>query len=132
MALLCVAEDLSREFVDLLAARGHDVVYAVDSATTGRTDAWHLQRASVEQRILITFNDRDYRFLHRLLTTLWVFQAFRGRHAGIVTATAQVEPSVWLPALDELLVGEQELTGRMIVWHPSRREWREDAWRPEE
>ena len=132
MALLYIDEDLSREFVHLLAAGGHDVVYAVDSSPRARTDAWHLQRASVDRRILITFNERDYRFLHRLLTTLWVFQAFRGRHAGILTATAQLEPSTWVPMLQRLLDTEPQLSGRMLVWHQSKQEWREDDWRPEE
>ena len=95
MARLYVDEDLSREYVELLRESGNDVVYAVDVGPGAHTDAWHLQRASVESRVLVTFNERDFRFLHRLLTTLWVFQAFRGRHTGILTATAQLEPSVW-------------------------------------
>lgn len=128
MANLYVDEDLAN-LAPQLRQSGHNVRLAVE-AGAGLTDAWHLQQASVENRILVTFNDRDYRFLHRVLTTLWVFQAFRGRHAGILTSTRQLEATAWLPALNDVLARESELGGRMLTWHPSTSEWREDDWRP--
>ena len=132
MALLYADEDLSREFVDLLDARGHDVVYAVDTGAKARTDAWHLQQAAVQDRMLITFNERDFRYLHRLWTSLRIFEVMTRKHAGILTATVQLEPSAWLPTLEELLITESDLSGRMLIWSPTKTEWREDAWRPEE
>lgn len=132
MALLYADEDLSREFVDMLDGRGHDVIYAVDTGATARTDAWHLQQAAIQGRTLITFNERDFRYLHRLWTSLRIFEVMARKHAGILTATAQLEPSAWLPTLEELLITESDLSGRMLVWSPTKAEWREDAWRPEE
>ncbi len=126
MVLLYVDEDQSREFVELLRARGHDVAYPPETGAAGRTDAWHRQRASVEQRVLITFNDRDLRFLHRLWTSLRVVHAVGTRHAGILTSTAQLAPSSWLPAVSELLASGLPLAGRMLIWRPSPAEWRED------
>ena len=132
MALLYADEDLSRKFVDILDGRGHDVVYAVDTGATARTDAWHLQQASVQDRVLITFNERDFKYLHRLWTSLRIFELMTRQHAGILTATAQLEPSAWLPALEELLTTDPNLSGKMFIWSPTKAEWREDAWRPEE
>lgn len=129
MARFYLDEDLAN-FVAPLRDDGHDVLFAGQSGA-GRTDAWHVQRASVEQRVLVTVNERDFRYLHRLWTSLRAFAVLRTDHAGILTATAQLEPTAWLPALHELLVAEPELTRRMLVWHASKQEWREDAWRPE-
>jgi hypothetical protein len=130
MARFYLDEDLAN-FVAPLRDYGHDVLDARQSGAN-RTDAWHLQRASVEERLLVTFNERDFRYLHRLWTSLRAFAVLHSDHAGILTATAQLEPTTWLPALQRLIGAEPELTGRMLVWHAGKQEWREDAWRPEE
>lgn len=132
MARLYADEDISREYVVALENRGYDVVYAVDEGESARSDAWHLYHAAVQSRTLITFNERDFRFLHRLWTSLRTFGVMDRAHAGILTTTKQVEASAWLPALEELLIGNQELPGKMLVWSPTRAEWREDDWRPED
>ncbi len=132
MAHLYVDEDVSREYVVALESSGHDVAYAVDEGESARSDAWHLHQAAIQGRTLITFNERDFRFLHRLWTSLKTFDVMEREHAGILTATRQLEASAWLPALEELLIGNQELPGRMLVWSPTRAEWREDDWRPED
>ena len=130
MARLYIDEDLAN-FVSPLRADGHDVLFAREKGAH-RSDAWHLYQAAIERRVIITFNERDFRYFHRLWTSLRVFELMRTQQAGIVTATAQLEAKVWVPALHQLLIAEVELPGRMVVWHPSREEWREDRWRPEE
>ena len=130
MARLYVDEDLVN-FVSPLREYGHDVASAKE-ADPGRTDAWHLRQASAEERVVLTFNERDNRYLHRLWTSLWVLGVMSVGHAGILSATAQLEPGNWLPALEQLLASETRLSGRMLVWYPAKSEWREDDWRPEE
>ena len=132
MALLDADEDQSRELVDLLNRNDHDVKYAVDIGARGRTDAWHLQQASIQNRILVTFNGSDFRYLHKLWTSLRTFEVMMRKHAGILTTPKQLEPGAWLPALDKLLTTDPDLSGKMFMWHPTKAEWREDAWRPEE
>ena len=129
MANLYLDEDLAN-FVQPLRDAGHTVVRA-DDVGPGRTDAWHLATASKQQRILAAFNDRDYRYLHRIWTSLRIFGLFSRQHGGILTATAQLEPGAWLPAIEELLQSGQPIQQRMWTWHPAADEWREDRWRPE-
>lgn len=130
MANLYIDEDLSN-FVSPLQEAGHTVHFAGEVGP-GRTDAWHLAKASREQRTLITFNERDYRYLHRLWTSLRIFGLFSRRHSGILTATAQLEPNAWVPELNLLLKADQQMAERMWIWHPAVAEWREDKWRPED
>jgi hypothetical protein len=130
MARFYLDEDLAN-FVAPLRDDGHDLLFAGEAGAR-RPDPWHLQRASVEGRIFLTFNERDFRYLHRLWTSLRAFAVLRTDHGGILTATAQLEPRVLLPALRDLLAAQQELKGRMLVWHPARQEWREDRWRPQD
>jgi hypothetical protein len=128
MANLYVDEDLGN-FVSPLREAGHTVQFAGDTGP-GRTDAWHLAMASKQQRILVTFNEQDYRYLHRLWTSLRIFGLFSRRHAGILSATAQLESTIWIPELNRLLQ-DQPMAERMWVWHQAKGEWREDKWRPE-
>lgn len=129
MANLYLDEDLAN-FTQPLRDAGHTIVRA-DDVGPGRTDAWHLTTAAGQQRILVTFNDRDYRYLHRTWTTLRIFGLFSRKHSGILTATRQIEPAVWLPAIEELLQSGQPIPERMWTWHQAPKEWREDDWRPE-
>jgi len=129
MANLYLDEDLAN-FAQPLLDVGHRSVLARDVGL-GRTDAWHLATASRQQRILVTFNKNDYRYLHRLWTSLRIFGLFSRKHTGILTATAQLEPNVWVQAIDDLLQSGQPTQERMWLWYPSKEEWREDDWRPE-
>jgi len=129
MANLYLDEDLTH-FVQPLRDTGHTVILARESGP-GRTDAWHFATASKQQRILLTFNERDYRYLHRMWTSLRTFGLLSRRHAGVLTATAQLEPSAWVPAINDFLKTGQPVEERMWIWYPATAEWREDKWRPE-
>jgi hypothetical protein len=129
MANLYLDEDLAN-FAQPLLDIGHRSALARDVGP-GRTDAWHLTTAAKQQRILVTFNERDYRYLHRLWTSLRIFGLFSRKHFGILTATKQLDPVTWVPAIHSLLETGQETQERMWIWHPTHEEWREDAWRPE-
>ena len=129
MATLYLDEDLAN-FVQPLRDGGHQVELARDVGP-GRTDAWHLTTASKRQRILITFNLRDYRYLHRLWTSLRIFGLFSSKHFGILTATGQLEPRTWVLTINDLLGTGQPTEERMWIWSPSRDQWSEDEWRPD-
>jgi hypothetical protein len=129
MANLYLDEDLAN-FAEPLSDAAHRAVLARDVGQ-GRTDAWHLATASKQQRVLVTFNERDYKYLHRLWTLLRIFGLFSRKHAGILTTTGQLEPNAWVPAIENLLRTNQPTQERMWIWKPARGEWQEDDWRPE-
>jgi hypothetical protein len=123
-------EDLDRRIVDHLR-QGHDVWFVTETEHRRKPDVWHLNRAAMDGRVLLTFNEHDYRFLHRVWTTSWVAGAFERPHGGIVTTTRRLVPGDWIPALDALLTSGEGLVGRMMIWHHVALQWDEDAWRPE-
>jgi len=129
---LYVDEDVAR-VVAVSLTQTHDVFYVESSAARSRTDAWHLRQASIESRVLITLNHKDFRFLHRVWTSMRLFAPIHTRHGGILTATrAPKSQEPWLAALESMLTGDEDLAGRLLVWHPASNEWREDDWRPDD
>jgi len=130
MVRLYLDEDMAN-FLPQLRSIGHDVRFAAEVGAA-RSDLWHLRQASIDRRVLITFNERDFRQLHRLWTSLRTLELMDSPHEGILTATAQVGSNAWLLEIDQLLAIQPELVGRMLTWHPAKQEWREDRWRPEE
>jgi hypothetical protein len=52
-------------------------------------------------------------------------------HGGIITATQQLDPDLWIPRVDQFLKEEPNIEGRMFVWYQTQQRWREDEWRPE-
>jgi hypothetical protein len=121
-------EDVELAIVDGLRA-AHDVVAVVETPYRRRSDAWHLKRASDEERILITFNVSDYRFLHRVWTTLHI-NGIAGTHSGILTAPKTMKAAALEP-LRAVFDSNRNLTGRFLFWNPVVKDWAEDAWRPE-
>ena len=124
-------EDVSD--VVVAALRGeHDVVRAVDVGGSRRTDAWQLRRAATDNRILLTVNHTDFRFLHRVWTSIRMFGAVTDSHAGIVTTTRRPDPTEWVRAIGRLFDSGRPLGGRLFVWHHVTNDWLQDQWRPEE
>lgn len=133
MALLYVDEQLG-DFVSPLTDAGHDVIFAGDVGRGGRTDTWHFREAIDTQRVLLTFNRRDFEYLHKLWTTLHVLGVITTRHAGILTSapTKTFKPRDWLPVVIDRLSSAAVPRGRLYRWLPRSAEWREDDARPEE
>lgn len=92
-------------FYDRYRESGHDVLFAGDVGRKGRADAWNFRQALEEQRILITFNRRDFEYLHKLWTTLVILGTARVHHSGIITSapTKTFTPTEWLPAVLDIL-----------------------------
>ena len=53
-----IDEDVPKEIADALSAE-HDVIYVPATEYRGHTDAWHLRQASIERRLLVTYNQSD-------------------------------------------------------------------------
>lgn len=121
-------EDVERAIVTALRAT-HDVLSVVETAYRRRSDAWHLKRASDEQRVLITFNVSDYRFLHRVWTTLFI-NGIGNLHHGILTVPKTLKAAAIEP-IAAVLDSPRDFTGRFLFWNPVVQDWAEDAWRPE-
>jgi hypothetical protein len=123
-------EDLDRQLVDRLR-ESHDILFVTEDANRRqKSDAWHLGQAADASRVLLTFNEHDYRFLHRVWTTSWVIGATTRRHAGIISVTRRVTPEGWIDPLLRLFDSTDDFRGRMMVWHHVGLKWDEDAWRP--
>jgi hypothetical protein len=129
-----VDENLGGSFVQRLHAFGHDVAFGPDIGGRSRTDVWHFRQALTEGRILLTFNTSDFRYLHRLWTTLRILDVVQTGHAGILTTEGAkgYTPHEWLPVVQARLEIQDDLRERMFVWHPPTQRWEEDAWKPED
>ena len=128
--LLYADEDVDRAVILLLRDK-HDIVVPREARTTGRTDAWHLSEAARAQRLVVTANHTDFRFLHRVLTTNSFFSHTES-HAGILSVTRTPGALAWARSIDAFVRRTGDLAGRLFVWHPNEDEWIQDPWRPDE
>lgn len=125
-------EDLDRQLVDRLREK-HDVLFVTEHRNRRqKSDAWHLAQAAEAGRLLLTFNEHDYRFLHRVWTTSAIIGATGRTHAGIITVTRRITPNEWTGPLLQLLDSTDDFGGRMMIWHHQALRWDEDAWRPKD
>jgi len=133
MTRVYVDEQLGH-FVSPLTKAGHDVVFAGDTGRAGRTDAWHFRESVDDARALITFNRRDFEYLHRLWTSLVTLRVVERDHTGILTSapTKTFTPGEWLPIVLDRLERVAIRPGRLVRWIPATQEWREDDTRPDE
>lgn len=133
MARLYLDEHLGG-FLDEVRNQGHDAIAATEEGRRGRTDSWHFQEALQASRIILTWNKRDFEYLHRLWTTLRILGLVASDHSGILTKEAPRTLSEvdWLAEVMRKLQTSDVLDGRMLVFHQHTRRWEEDKWKPEE
>ena len=128
---LYVDEDVAVAVAHALQ-ESHDVTYVNETADRRKTDAWHLRRASGDERILVTVNHNDFKFLHRVWTSMRVFGVTDSQHYGILTVTRTPKsPEGWVEAINAELTDRQSIAGQLLVWH-DKAGWREDEWRPDD
>jgi predicted nuclease of predicted toxin-antitoxin system len=72
--------------VQLLRQAGHDVLLPADLGIAGAADPVHLRHAIREQRVFLTHNYDDFRFLHDLLLE------GQGHHPGILVVRRDNNP----------------------------------------
>ena len=74
---------MDKDLVQAIRARGVDVITALDAGMIERTDEEHMDYATVQGRVLYSFNAGDF---HRLHTA---FLAQGKSHPGIILAQQQ-------------------------------------------
>jgi len=81
---LYIDEDaMDQDLVRALRVRGMDVITVLDANMTERSDEEHLEYATVQGRVLYSFNIKDFYHLHSINMT-------EGKsHAGIILARQQ-------------------------------------------
>jgi hypothetical protein len=70
----------------LLRRAGHDVQLPADAGLSGEDDAVHLAHGARQDRILVSYNYRDFENLHDLVA------AVGGRHPGILVVRKDNDP----------------------------------------
>lgn len=94
----------------------------------GRSDADHLQRAVRNRAVLVTYNIKDFQYLHRLWKTLYAWGQCAQSHGGILGASAAV-PVEELAAeiLGFLMKGAPPpLDNTMYVYVQATKQWRRE------
>lgn len=86
MRLYLDDDSTDRMLVQRLRHAGHDVRSPSDIGQSGQHDAVHLKNAIREDRILLSRNHDDFRFLHEL-----ILQA-KGHHPGIFIVCRENNP----------------------------------------
>ena len=106
MAQLYSDENFAFPVVEALRTLGHDVLtIADDGLDNQRTpDEVVLQRASELDRVLITFNRKDFIKLHNE----------NQKHAGIVVCTIDPNFQELADRVNELLEQSEPLTGQLL------------------
>jgi len=126
LARLYIDANLGREVVRLLNRAGHETTYAIDLGYPDERDRFHLKQASAGAMALVTLNRNDFRFLHRLWSSLFDWEVLPVNHAGIVTASREPDPAVWVAAIDELIRGGIDLPGQLFTWEVETGIWYRD------
>lgn len=110
MARLFSDEDFPRPAVEELRHLGHDVLRMEEIGLAGQgiKDEVVLERGSLDLRIVLTINHRDFVRLHRTVA----------HHAGIISCTADTDFPALAARIHAALAGEESLDGRLmrITW----------------
>lgn len=130
MAQLYLDECVSLYLKGHLATFGHDVTHAIEVNNRRRADYFHLKYAVDTDRVLITANQSDFRFLHRLHKFLQSWNVLQTPHHGIFASgvTRNLDEQAFAAAIHTLLGSlPQPPTNDMYTWHP-RGGWYKDGW----
>ncbi|MGE3852866.1 MAG: DUF5615 family PIN-like protein [Planctomycetota bacterium] len=105
MASLYSNENFDQRVVETLRALGHDVLTTLDAgnAGSGVPDEDVLAFAASQNRILVTFNRRDFIYLHDRVS----------EHAGIVVCTEDRDAAALAQRIHDAIDG-QDLAGRVV------------------
>jgi predicted nuclease of predicted toxin-antitoxin system len=105
MARLLADENFPRPVVEALRALGHDVVTVQEMGLgdSSVTDGAILERASAEQRALVTLDRRDFIALHHV----------RPSHAGIIACNFDLDFLAQAARIDRA-IEERVLRGQLI------------------
>ena len=128
MASFYLDEHVSRDVQRLLALDGHDAAHAVDLGNRSRSDPEHLLAAAESGRILVTYNRRDFRELHRFWVALNTWGNLDQRHGGILTSWGDIDDLPWANLVHAFVSQGQDLENQMWEWRPQQQDWYRFGW----
>lgn len=128
MARFYLDENISREVESTLSQNAHDVVHAVDMGNQSKSDPEHLLVAARDDRILVTFNRRDFRVLHQFWTALNVWGRLDQRHAGILTSWGDIPDEPWADLVHAFVSQGRNLNNQMWEWRRQQQRWFRFGW----
>lgn len=128
MARFYLDEDIDPEVGSILERHTHDAVHAYDLGNRSVPDPQHLLVAAEAQRVLVTFNRRDFQTLHQFWTALNVWGNLDRRHNGILTAWGQIDAVPWANLLHTFVSGRTNLTNQMWGWNIQQQDWLPFGW----
>ncbi len=103
MAHFYLDENIPRVTQRVLAQNAHDVIHAFDLGNRSVSDPEHLLVAARDARILVTYNRRDFRELHRYWTALNAWGNLAQRYVGILTSWGDVPKEQWADLVDSFV-----------------------------
>ncbi len=128
MARFYLDENISRVTQRMLVQNAHDVVHAFDLGNRSVSDPEHLRVAARDDRILVTFNRRDFRELHRFWTALNAWGNLDQHHAGVLTSWGDIPDEPWANLVHDFVAAGPDLDNRMWEWRPREQKWQRFGW----
>lgn len=121
MTRLHFDQNVSADLLPLLRGAGHDIVTAGDLSLSTATDAEHLLAAAEDERVLLTYNVKDFLLLHDAWRRWSIAWRVLRRHAGILILMAP--PALSIPEsareVDALLAAQPPLLDELYKWERS-------------
>ena len=128
MAHFYLDENIPRQVQRILVRYAHDVVHAYDLGNRSMPDPEHLHVAAGTGRILVTYDRRDFRELHRFWTALNAWGKLDQRHAGILTSWGDIPDEQWADLVNAFVSQGWNLNNEMWEWRPRQQEWERFGW----
>ena len=128
MARFYLDENIPREVQLILSRYAHDVVHAYDLGDRSVPDPEHLQVAARDNRILVTYNRRDFRLLHQFWTALNAWGNLDQRHAGLLTSWGDIPDEPWANLVHNFVSQDPDLDNHMWEWLPQQQKWERFGW----
>jgi hypothetical protein len=128
MARFYLDENTPREVQLILSQYSHDVVHAYDLGHRSMPDPEHLQVAAKAGRILVTYNRRDFRELHRFWTALNAWGNLDQHHSGVLTSWGDIPDEPWANLVHDFVSQASNLDNQMWEWLPRQQQWRRFGW----
>lgn len=101
----------------LLRRAGHGVVLARAVLARGSSDPKQLFRATLDRRIFVTLNHRDFRLVHEA----WLLAG--GRHSGIISSRGQVADFEERVLALLARTPAEDFQDRLVIWDPTPHRW---------
>ena len=107
---LYLDEDVSVKIATNLKNRGFDVLHAIEAGKSSISDEEQLQKATLEQRTLVTHNKKHFITLHER------YLISGKKHFGIIVANRKRNPSETVKRLLDIIqtFSSEEMENRLI------------------